>query len=363
MARVLARVAAKDGNVEEVVRLTQRHATDESGHRFYRSQLYFLCGTVLERAGRHAEAFAAYSEANRIFSRGTFNPDEEDAFVDEVIEVFTAQRLASLPRAGVDASRMVFVVGRPRSGTTLVERIIASHPDAHAAGETPALNKIALELPLLTGAERGYPHGAAHLDADTISAPGRAYLDRVLSRSLHAKIVTDKDLVTWKYLGLVELCLPGARIIDLRRDPMDNCLSCFASPLGHSLAYSADLEHLGRAYRAYARLMDHWRRVLSTPILSVRYEDIVADQETWSRRLIEFCGLPWDERCLEFFRDSRGTVNSVPAAVTLSYDQVRRPIYDSSIGRAARFGALLEPLAHALGARPAGAAQPSGKGS
>jgi len=348
MARILARLEAKEGRVEEVVRLAARHGEDERAHPFSRSQLYFIAGNALERAGRYEEAFAAYGEANRLDPRGDFDVEAEAEFVERVIASFPAQRIRSFEPPAVDGSRMVFVVGRPRSGTTLVERIIASHPDAHAAGETPALHKVALNVSLLTGSADGYPEGAALLNAASAAVLGHAYLDRAVARGVRAKIVTDKDLVTWRFLGLVERCLPGARIIDLRRDAMDNCLSCFASPLGRRFSFSGDLVLLGRSYRSYERLMDHWGSVLRTPMLQVRYEDLVADQESWSRRLIEFCGLPWDGRCLEFYRDSRGTANSMPAAVTLSYDQVRRPMYDSSVGRAARFGPLLAPLAEAL---------------
>jgi len=347
MARIAARLEAREGHTDEVLSLVARHVDQAATSPFLRRQLYFIGAAALERAGRYAEAFVMYGQANRV-ERPAWDPQEEERMVERTAELLSRERLASVRKPDLDATGIVFVVGRPRSGSTLVERIIASHPNAVAAGEVPALVKVVAEMASLIGSEHSYPDCLQDLTESHLPMLGQAYIDRIRRGRRKGCVLTDKHLYTWRFLGLIEWMLPGARIIDLRRDAADNCFSCYASPLGPRFPFSYDLEHLGRSHRAYERMMEHWHNVMTVPILRVRYEDIVADQEGESRRIVEFCGLPWNDACMAFHKDSRGTAGSVPAAPTLSYDQVRRPIFDSSIGRAARFGALVDPLMRAL---------------
>ena len=172
---------------------------------------------------------------------------------------------------------------------------------------------------------------------------GRTYADRVEAVAPGAKRIVDKQLGNYQMLGVIALLFPGARIIHCTRNPMDTCLSCYAQKLPPGTnTYASSLVHLGAFSRDMQHLMTHWCSVLSVPILEVRYEETVANVETVARSVIEFLGLPWDDACLHF-HESRRTV------LTLSADQVRRPIYTTSVGRAKRFGALLDPLREALG--------------
>jgi len=165
----------------------------------------------------------------------------------------------------------------------------------------------------------------------------RAYLQSLREMAPDATRITDKTPGNFMYLGLIELMLPGARIIHCRRNPLDSCLSCYFQDFFQDLPWSYDMENLATYYRGYEQMMTHWSRTLRIPVLNVTYEDLVANQEETSRMLIEFCGLPWDERCLQFHTIKR-------FVATASYDQVRRPVYSRSVGRWKNYQSQIAPL-------------------
>lgn len=345
MARVHARIAMHEGNYSDVVAIADRHSTDEAASLFQRSQLLYLAGQALEKSGDFQRSFAAYREANEL-RRGEFDPQAEAAEIDATIEAYSREMLNALPRAQTDSSQLVFIVSRPRSGGTLVERILSAHPDVVAAGEVPLLVKIAADMGFQISSTMAYPRCIADLDQDDVNRLSQSYLDAMGKLARRAKRVTDKHLYTWRHVGLIELLFPKARIIDLRRNAVDNCLACYMAPLGRRFPFSHDLTHLGLSHRQYQRLMEHWHAVCQVPMLSLQYEELVNDPENWTRRLVEFCGLPWDESCVRF-HEQKSQWNPT-AAPTLSHDQVRQPIYTSSVGRAAQFEAFIEPLRSAL---------------
>ena len=223
----------------------------------------------------------------------------------------------------------------PRSGSTLVEQILASHPQVHAAGELTTLNHVVQTTS--HGAGLPFPACIGQYGADDVRRLGEHYLAKLPTLPDGKVRIIDKAPGNFLYVGLIRLILPNARIVHTMRDPVDTCLSCF-SHLFPDLPFSYDLAELGRYYRGYHELMGHWRSVLSTDaMLDVAYEAVVDNIEEQARRLIEYCGLPWDDRCLRFHETSR------PIA-TLSNVQVRRPLYRSSLGGWRRYDAYLEPL-------------------
>jgi hypothetical protein len=230
----------------------------------------------------------------------------------------------------------------PRSGTTLVEQILASHPDVHGAEELSDFGDVAVG-----GYEpKPLPFDVAELSSAELTRIGQSYLDRVRPRAPDAKRITDKRPDNFRFAGLIHLAFPNARIINLQRDPLDNCFSCYelASPAIFKFTY--DLGELGRFYRAYEQLTAHWRKVLpARSFMDVRYESLVDNLEEQGRRIVEFCGLEWDPRCLEFHKANR-------SVRTASVVQVRRPVYKSSIGRWRPYRDRLQPLFDALGVTP-----------
>jgi tetratricopeptide (TPR) repeat protein len=298
-----------------------------------RSLLLFKLGDLNDSLARFDEAFEAYRMGNSL-NAPAFQADAWVAGVDRMLAGFDRQVLEHLPAASLYSKLPVFVVGMPRSGTSLVEQILASHPEVHGAGELQDLFKFAASLPKggLDAEE------LATLDPSWLTEAAENYLMRLQARAPGAKRITDKLPTNFLNLVLITLAFPGARVIHCQRDPLDTCLSCYFQNFGARHAYTSSLEHLGIFYSQYERLMEHWQRILDLPIFEVRYEALVADTETVSRELIAFLGLDWDSRCLEFHRTER-FVN------TSSYDQVRRPIYNRSVGRAMRdYGKHLEPL-------------------
>jgi len=248
--------------------------------------------------------------------------------------------MASLPRASIRSERPLFITGMPRSGTTLVEQILSSHPDVHGAGELADIGEMAESLPARLGTQLQFPQCLSHVTTAHLDQLATGYLDTLERLSPDARRVTDK-MLGFIYLGLIELVLPGARIIHCVRDPMDTCLSGYFQDFSRSHPYSYDLHNLGVYYRSYQKIMHNWKNVLSLPIMEVQYEDMVTNQEVTSRKVIDFCGLEWDERCLDFHKNER-------FVGTASYNQVRRPMYKTSLGRWKKYEQFLEPLKKAL---------------
>lgn len=301
------------------------------------ARYWFALGKMREDAGRFDDAFAAYTAGNRARA-GLFVLDESDAdaWLERTCAAFDATLLAAHPRqSSADGRVPVFVVGMPRSGTSLIEQILASHPDVHGAGEIPDLQDVIVAK---AGAPHGWPEQAARLSCETLREMGDAYLERVFRRAPQATHVVNKTTLNYRHVGLIRMLLPQARIIHAVRDPMDSCFSCFTHLFdGDNLPYSYDLQTLGRYYVRYAKLMQHWRAVIPDAVLDVRYEELVRDTEGQVRRMLGYLGLEWNAACLDFHRNRR-------VVETASRAQVTQPIYRNSVARWRRFEKHLQPL-------------------
>jgi len=340
--------------------------------------LHFTLAAYWENAGNYAEAFRYYRQGNdvkwNIYRRcqKAFDRGQHQAAVNDLMRAFTPELFSRKRSLGHESEQPLFVVGMVRSGTTLVEQILASHPQVFGAGELNDTEQIATLLPrLLPGgqgqllvasgwnvpfsgavaeppAAGGYPACVAAVDATTLRGLAEQYLTSLAHLGGAAALrVVDKMPHNYQNLGLIALLFPRARIVHCRRDPLDVCISAYVQKFKW-LPYASRLEDLGFYYRQYERLMEYWRQVLPLKIHEVVYEDMVADHEKVSRGLIAFCGLDWDDRCLEFYK-------SPQAVRTASRLQIRRPIYGSSVGRWKRFDPYLQPLRDALADRATGA--------
>jgi hypothetical protein len=241
-------------------------------------------------------------------------------------------------RDGDPSHLPIFVIGMPRSGTTLVEQILASHPLVHGAGELKVLDDIAGSVRDDGGTGIPFPEFVAAADGTALRQVGARYVAELKKFSPDTRRVTDKMPSNFFFAGLIHLALPNAPIIHTVRDPVDTCMSCFSKLFTAQQDHTYDLAELGRYHRRYQRLMAHWREVLpGGRILEVRYEDVVADLEGQARRIIAHCGLDWDPRCLAFHETAR-------PVRTASATQVRQPIYTSAVGRARVYEQFLGPL-------------------
>ena len=318
-------------------------------------RLHFTLAGVFDRLGCIDEAFAHYREGNnerlRHFQQaGTpFDPQRHWKLIDDLIATFDPDFFARFRPFGLDTELPVFILGMPRSGTTLVEQILCSHPKVFGAGELRDIPELVALLPDRLYTPEKYPACLSRLDGPALRTQAIGQLQRLVQRGGTAFRVTDKQPRNRLHVGMIRTLFPQARIIHCVRDPLDTCLSCYQQHFD-ALNFTSTLEDLGFYYRQYQRLMAHWRKVLPSPMFEVRYEDLVADLEGVSRQLVAFCGLEWDEHCLAFHENRR-------AVQTASALQVRRPIYRTSVGRWKRYEAHLQPLIEALGG-----AQPGGGG-
>ncbi|MBE9556152.1 MAG: sulfotransferase [Proteobacteria bacterium] len=302
--------------------------------------LSFSAGRLCERLKRHGEAFdyfAAGNRARRDLLAGTdqrYRRDRMEAEVAELIDAFPAAAFAN--PGGSESELPVFIVGMPRSGTTLTEQILASHSMAAGAGELSEIGNIVRWL----RREHGFPHPPPR---DLYPGIASGYLTQMRRVDPGAARITDKMPGNFMNLGLIALLFPNARIIHCRRDPMDTCLSCFTQNFrSEGLAWSCDLDDVGHYYCQYRRLMDHWLSVLPAGrILEFDYELTVSALEEQARRLIGFAGLKWDDACLRFSDTDR-------IVLTASRNQVRKGVYGGSVGRWRRYGDRIMPLAASL---------------
>ncbi len=260
---------------------------------------------------------------------------------DRLIATFTPEFFEAQTSPGSDSERPVFILGMPRSGTTLVEQIIARHPLAFGAGELMTRNRVTWTLPAALKSGTTYPECAALMDERFTDEAANGYLKELRQLPDAAVRVTDKMPNNFRHIGLIARLFPRARIIHCQRNPMDICLSCYFLDFRGRLGFAYDLTHLGQYYRQYERLMAHWKKVSPIPILDVRYEDLIADSEAVSRRMIDYCGLEWDDACLAHDETER-------PVMTASHWQARQPIYKTSVERWRHYERHLEPLSRAL---------------
>jgi tetratricopeptide (TPR) repeat protein len=300
--------------------------------------IHFALGKALEDVGDYPRAFEHWLQGNALKHR-EINCDEVgfQRTCRLVADAFDASLFDRFSAAGDPSSVPIFVLGMPRSGSTLIEQVLASHPQVHAAGELKNLERVVNTVGDSAGQPVPYPAWICALDSDILRRLGNAYLASLPSLPDGKKRIIDKEPGNFLRVGLIRLILPNARIIHTMRDPADTCVSCF-SRLFTDLPFTYDLAELGRYYRGYHELMAHWRSVLPAgAMLDVTYEEVIDNLEEQARRLIDYCGLSWDDRCLSFHETRR------PIA-TASNVQVRRPIYRTSLERWRRYEAYLQPL-------------------
>jgi tetratricopeptide (TPR) repeat protein len=308
-----------------------------------REILSFALGKIYDDCGRYDEAFECFRGANQIRNATVaYKPDVVVRMTDDIISVFSRDFLAQ-PFASASASRSpLFIVGMPRSGTTLLTSMLSHHRAIGTAGELPAIIEFAPELEEL--AKRGfpYPQAAKHLTSAAAARLIDAYEKR-LRRDTGPEVpyVIDKNPLNFRHLGFISMLFPEARIIHCTRDPLDTGLSNYFVRFPLKLDYSFDLRNIGQFYREYARLMEHWRMVLPLKMVEISYEDMILNTEQTARRVLEFLGLEWEERCL--------SPHTNPCAVeTASQWQVRQPIYRHAVGRWRHYEKQLTPLKEAL---------------
>jgi hypothetical protein len=303
----------------------------------------FALGKALDESGRYDEAFAHYAEANSLVKRfrasvgDRYDPRAVHRLNDQMFEVFTPNYFEQRRGWGEPSELPVFIVGMPRSGTTLVQQIAASHSLVHGAGELGDIADIAK-----TFGGSDVRSAALGWDRDSVKAVAQRHIQRLQALRGNAPRVIDKAPSNVHHLGLIALLFPSARVIFCRRDARDTCLSCYFQWFARGNTFSFDLAHCGHEYLATDRLMNHWRRTLPLAMLDVQYEELVADLEGRSRRLLDFLSLPWEPACLEFHRTET-------TILTSSSWQVRQPIYQSSVGRWRHYERHLRPLLEVLG--------------
>jgi tetratricopeptide (TPR) repeat protein len=312
-----------------------------------RINFHFTLARVHDRAGAFAEAFHHCDLGNACkrellgLQGNTFDSAAHAQYIDRLIAFFSRRYFQQVQSWGSDSDLPVFIVGMPRSGTSLVEQILASHPAVFGAGELRNLKQFAEELPAELSSQKDYPECLVRLDSAAAEQQARRYLQRLERLGGDKRRVTDKMPMNFHHLGLIATLFPRAWVLHCRRDPRDVCWSCYFQNF-REVHFACDLGILGAYYRQYERLMAHWREVLPVGIHEVDYEELVADPEQVSREVLAFCGLPWDEACLRFYETRR-------VVRTASNLQVRKPVYRTSVGYWRNYEPYLGPLLTALG--------------
>ena len=293
-----------------------------------RMQLHFALSKAYGDLERHGESFQHMLEACALKRQKIDYPEQETLrLFDRIREVVTPELVGAKAGAGDPSDMPIFIVGMPRSGSTLVEQMLASHPKVFGAGELRDFERVVKTVHGSDRAVIAYPEFLPSLRPDHLRAMGAQYVRRLRDCSASEPRVTNKMPSNFFYAGLIHLALPNARIIHTMRNPVDTCLSCFSKLFSGEQNFSYDLGELGRYYRKYTELMEHWRHVLPPGVMiDVQYEEVVEDFAAEARRIVEHCGLEWDPACLAFYENKR-------PVKTASALQVRKPIYQTSIGR------------------------------
>ena len=302
----------------------------------------FSLGKALEDQKSYDESFEYYAMANELHRETiAYDPVQTEVAHQRMRDVFSADFFRDLPSdTGCPCPDPIFIVGLPRSGSTLLEQILASHSQVDGTSELPDISLIAQSL---TKPRSGqvFPQCLPDLPLETMLTLGEQYLEQTRRHRQHAPFFTDKMPNNFAYVGFIKTILPNAKVIDARRHPMDSCFGCFKQHFAKGQTFSYDLFELGEFYLEYCQLMDHWDAALPGAVLRVQYEEVVEDLETQVERILDYCGLPFEESCINFHENKR-------SVRTASSEQVRQPIYRDSVATWKRYGAHLDPLAEIL---------------
>lgn len=336
---VYAEACTRLGQQRDTVKLLEMTLREDLLEKPERQQIHAALGRIYDETMRYDQAFAHFQQSNAL-KVGSFDLSRYEQAISQLIATFSPDFLSSAPRSQCDSRLPVFIVGMPRSGTSLLEQVLASHPQVFGAGELSDIQLLAAAFAKRHDPLK-YPQCMGSVSADELTQAALAYVQHLRDLNDDAVRIVDKMPHNFMHLGLIQLLFPAARVIHVSRDPLDTCLSCYTQEFTAAHAYTYDLGVLGAYYTQYERLMRHWDSVLKIPILHVEYEALVDDQETVSRQLIEFCGLEWDERVMRFYETRRDIA-------TASFDQVRLPLYKKSVQRWRHYETHLGPLIAAL---------------
>ncbi|MDH3647647.1 MAG: tetratricopeptide repeat protein [Gammaproteobacteria bacterium] len=332
--RNLSRIKPEQEQVSLIEHQLQAPALSETDAMHYQ----FALGNIFHDAKIYDKAFQHYTEANSLKRKAiTYDAKTFTVYVDRLIAAYSKEYFEGIGASGSDAELPVFVVGMPRSGTTLVEQIIASHPQVHGAGELASFGRYEKAIHEQYKASKSYPECMPLCYEAIAPELSKQYLEELRSYSHEAKRITDKMPDNFMRVGLIKTLFPNARIIHCQRNALDTCTSNYLHYFATGNEYSFDLRELGQFYLDYERLMGHWASLFGAEIFAVQYEELVMAQEKVSRQLIERMGLEWDDRCLEFHKNKR-------AINPFSSMQVRQPIYTESANRWKHYEKELAPL-------------------
>lgn len=307
----------------------------------------FALAKAFEDRGDFDAAWQYYADGNRKRRMAEwYDPVQTQILNESIIEVFDARLLKEKAAQGCQDDSPIFIVGLPRSGSTLLEQILASHSQVEGTAELPYLGRVASSLNRNRADGINYPAAVRELGGEHLAALGADYLRMAKMHRVHGKPrFIDKMPNNFPHIGLITLVLPNARVIDARRHPLDACLSCYRQLFARGQPFTYDLVDIGEYYLQYQAMMDHWHEVLPGRVLTVQYEELISDFEPQVRRLLDYCGLPWEDGCMQFHETER-------PVRTASSEQVRQPISGAAVGRWKKYqphlGELIEVLAPVL---------------
>jgi len=314
---------------------------DPSLDNFQKIELYFGLGKAYEDIKNYKKSFENYKLGNKI-KRDTikYQINDDVKLFKNIKNSFLNIDFQNLENVGNKSNKMIFILGMPRSGTTMVEQIIANHKNVYGAGELRDLTQIIKEN-FLVNDKIKFPEKLNIKDQNFFNNMGTKYLENLDRYDTNKNYITDKAPLNFKWIGLIKLILPKSKIIHCTRDPKDICLSLFKNFFEGELNFSYNLEEAGKYYKLYKDLMKFWKQLFPDFIYDISYEKLVENQEPESRKLLDFCNLDWDKNCLTFYKNKRGIV-------TASFAQARKPIYKNSVKSWQKYESELLPLFNTL---------------
>ena len=338
---VFSHLCRRYDSCDEAIQLLEESVEAPQYNIMEKQMLRYDIGNLLDRLKRYDEAFKWYKIANDTIEIPC-QIKKDEKYEQDLVTFFSKQAMQTLPRANTGSKRPIFILGMPRSGTSLTEQILAGHPDVYGAGELGDLKATTKAMEASSNKpSENYLEALSDFSQDDMNKYAQQYLDAIAVLDADTPHVTDKMPHNFLHIGVISLLFPEAKIIHCKRNPLDNALSIYFQNFSWTHDYAVRLETIGKFYNLYDRLMKHWEKVVDVPIMTVQYEDMVDDKTDMSKKLIEFCGLEWDDKILDFHDSKR-------AIATASYDQVRQPIYKTSRERWKNYEKHLGPLIEAL---------------